>query len=307
MGYWIRTFFLMHIMNARPFLTAAITATACLPALAQMPDTRSYAGRMELVRSYSAPSDLNLGTAALGDLESQFTRVGYGGTFNPGADVSWGVGLEYARWDFSRPAGAPLPANLGAVTMPLSARWKIDEHWLAFGELSPGIYSDFVDLRSEDFNAPFIGGVGYSFSRDLQVFFTVSLDGRRDVPVVGGPGVRWRFADAWTLMLSFPRPQIQYRPSENWLIHVGGEITGGAYHLHEQFGTDRGDAALDGQIVNYREIRAGAGFVWGGEKGFNVGVEAGWMVDRRFVFDDIRRQYNGDGAFYGRLALNYRY
>jgi hypothetical protein len=154
-----------------------------------MPDTRSYAGRMELVRSYSAPSDLNLGTAALGDLESQFTRVGYGGTFNPGADVSWGVGLEYARWDFSRPAGAPLPANLGAVTMPLSARWKIDEHWLAFGELSPGIYSDFVDLRSEDFNAPFIGGVGYSFSRDLQVFFTVSLDGRRDVPVVGGPGV----------------------------------------------------------------------------------------------------------------------
>lgn len=290
----------------RPTLCASMALTF-LVASKLMAQTSSYSGNLELSHSISAGSDLRLGTVALGDLESQYSRIRYLGSFNPDASVSWGVGVDYTRWDFGRPAGAPLPANVGAVSIPLSARWNIDSHWQAFGELSPGIYSDFVDVRSEDFNAPFLGGIAYSFSRDLQVFFSISLDGRRDIPVVGGPGVRWRFAEAWTLQLTLPRPQIQFRPSENWMFHVGGEIVGGTYHLHESFGTDRGDAALDGQFVNYREIRAGGGVVWGDRKGLNVAAEAGWMIDRRFVFDDIRRQYNGDGAIYGRLSLNYRY
>ena len=287
-----------------PTVLLALAAVASLPVAAQ---NASYSGSLEASHSLSAASGVHLGTAPLGDLDSQFSKVRYVGTFNPEAPVSWGIGLDYSRWDFGRPVGAPLPANLGGVSIPLSVRWNIDSRWQAFGELSPGIYSDFVDVRSEDFNAPFLGGVAYAFSRDLQVFFSISLDGRRDIPVVGGPGVRWRFAEAWTLQLTLPRPQIQYRPSDDWLFHVGGEIVGGTYHLHDGFGTDRGDAALDGQFVNYREVRVGAGVVWGGRKGLNVAAEAGWMIDRRFVFDDIRRQYNGDGALFGRLSLNYRY
>jgi hypothetical protein len=290
----------------RSFLPAlaAVSGTALM---AQSPDANSYTGRLEAVHTYAGPSEIRLGQAELGDLESQFTRVTYGGTFNDGAELSWGVGVGYSRWDFGRPAGAPLPSDLQSITVPISAQWKFRENWQVFGELSPGIYSDFVDLRSEDFNAPFLGGIGYSFNRDLQVFLTLSLDGRRDVPVVGGPGVRWRFAEAWTLQLLLPRPQIQFRPSGNWLLHVGAELTGGAFHLHPNYGTERGVPAMDDQFVNYREIRTGAGVRWGGEKGLAVSLEAGWMIDRRFVFDDIRLQYNGDGAPYGRLSLNYRY
>jgi hypothetical protein len=284
-----------------------VIATAAAGALAQSPAANSYGGSLEAVHTYAAPSGIRLGQAALGDFGSQFSRVGYRGTFNAAADVSWGIGGEYVRWDFDRPAGAPLPSSLQAVSLPISAKWKINDRWQLFGELAPGLYSDFVTVRSEDFNAPFLGGVGYSFNRDLQVFLVVSVDGRRDVPVVGGPGVRWRFAEDWTLLLTLPRPRIEYRFSDTWMFHLGGELSGGAFHLNPRFGTDRGVPALDNQFVNYREIRAGAGVRWGGEEGLNVSVEAGWMIDRRFVLDDLRQQYNGDGALYGRLSLNYRY
>lgn len=285
-------------------LLAAISAPALI---AQESSHRSYSGLFESSATYAGKADMRLGQAQLGEIDSVQTRVGYKGTFNPDDDVSWTLGLSYGRWDFGRDPGMTLPASLHAVTLPFGASWKINQQWRVFGELSPGLYTDFEELRSEDFNAPFLGGVSYSVSADLQFFFVIGIDGRRDVPVIGGPGVRWRFAEQWTLMLTLPKPQIQYRPSEKWLFHIGGELTGGAYHVNRTFGTDRGVPALDNQIVSYREIRAGTGVRWGDANGFNIGAEAGWMIDRRFIFDDVKLQYNGDGAFYGQLSLNFRY
>jgi hypothetical protein len=291
-------------MKTIALLLASVSASALL---AQDSPKVSYAGALETTASYSGNAGIRLGQTAQGDIDSLFTRAGYKGEFNPGADVSWTLGVNYARWDFGRDSGTPLPANLNALTMPFGASWKINRQWTVFGELSPGFYTDFEEVRSEDFNAPFIGGVSYAFNQDLQVFFVVSVDGRRDVPVIGGPGLRWKFAEQWTLQLALPKPQIQYRPSERWTFHVGGELTGGAYHVYRNFGTDRGMPALDNQIVSYREIRAGGGVRWGDRNGLSIGAEAGWMIDRRFVFDDVNLQYNGDGALYGLLSLSYRY
>jgi hypothetical protein len=173
--------------------------------------------------------------------------------------------------------------------------------------VSPGLYSDFEQISGDDFNAPFIGGVGYTVNPDLQVFFSASVDPRRDIPVVGGPGVRWRFAEQWTLSLLLPRPQIQYRPSADWTFNIGAELLGGAYHLNPSYGRDNGLPAMDDQMATYREIRTGVGARWGGLKGFYASLESGWMIDRRFVLNDVRLQFNGDGAVYGQLAIGYRY
>ena len=267
----------------------------------------SYTGALEVTAGYSAGADIRLGSRELGNLDATRTRLEYKGIFDPAAALNWGVGVAYTRWDFGRDSGNPLPANLQSVALPLTVSWRFSERWQAFGEVSPGLYSDFEKISGEDFNAPFIGGVGYAVNPDLQVFFSVSVDPRRDIPVVGGPGVRWHFAEHWTLSLLLPRPQIQYRPSENWTFHVGAEMLGGAYHLNPNFGRDRGLAAMDDQMVTYREIRTGVGARWGGPQGFYASIEAGWMIDRRFVLDKVRLQFNGDGAAYGQLAVGYRY
>ena len=267
----------------------------------------SYTGALEVTAGYSAGADIRLGTRELGNLDATRTRLEYKGIFDPAAALNWGVGVAYTRWDCGRDSGNPLPANLQSVALPLTVSWRFSERWQAFGEVSPGLYSDFEKISGEDFNAPFIGGGGYAVNPDLQVFLSVSVDPRRDIPVVGGPGVRWHFAEHWTLSLLLPRPQIQYRPSENWTFHVGAEMLGGAYHLNPNFGRDRGLAAMDDQMVTYREIRTGVGARWGGPKGFYASLEGGWMIDRRFVLDDVRLQFNGDGAAYGQLAVGYRY
>jgi hypothetical protein len=84
-------------------------------------------------------------------------------------------------------------------------------------------------------------------------------------------------------------------------------MMGGAYHLNPNFGRDRGLPALDDQQITYREIRTGVGARWGGPNGFYASLEGGWMIDRRFVLNDVRLQFNGDGAAYGQLAIGYRY
>jgi hypothetical protein len=266
-----------------------------------------YTGNLEVNTGYSAGSDIRLGTRELGNLNATRTRLEYKGVFNPAAEFNWGVGAAYARWDFGRDPGNPLPANLQSVALPISVSWRFREGWQAFGEVSPGLYSDFEQISGDDFNAPFIGGVAYTVNPDLQVFFSASVDPRRDIPVVGGPGVRWRFADQWTLSLLLPRPQIQYRPSADWTFHIGAEMMGGAYHLNPTYGRDNGLPAMDDQMATYREIRTGVGARWGGLKGFYASLESGWMIDRRFVLDDVRLQFNGDGAVYGQLSIGYRY
>jgi hypothetical protein len=267
----------------------------------------SYSGTLEVTGGYSAGADIRLGTRELGSLDAARTQLEYKGAFNPGAELSWGAGVAYTRWDFGREAGNPLPANLQSIALPLSVMWRFSEGWQAFGEVSPGLYSDFENISGKDFNAPFLGGVGYSINPNLQVFVALSVDGRRDMPVVGGPGVRWRLAEQWTLSLMLPRPQIQYRPTEDLMLFIGGELTGGAYHLNAKYGRDHGLAAMDDQIATYREIRVGAGARWGGSKGFYASLEGGWMIDRRFLLDDVHLQFNGDGAAYVELALGYRY
>ena len=59
--------------------------------------------------------------------------------------------------------------------------------------------------------------------------------------------------------------------------------------------------------MTYREIRAGLGAVWDVGHGFRVEAAGGWVFDRRFVVDERNRQWNGEGAVYGRLQLGYRY
>ena len=118
----------------------------------------SYTGALEVTAGYSAGADIRLGSRELGNLDATRTRLEYKGIFDPAAALNWGVGVAYARWDFGRDSGNPLPANLQSVALPLTVSWRFSEGWQAFGEVSPGLYSDFEKISGEDFNAPFIGG-----------------------------------------------------------------------------------------------------------------------------------------------------
>ena len=77
--------------------------------------------------------------------------------------------------------------------------------------------------------------------------------------------------------------------------------------MARDFGTQQGNAALNNQEVDYREIRTGAGARYALGRALTVEVEGGWMIDRRFDFHERGLLLNGDGAPYVSAFLNFSF
>jgi hypothetical protein len=174
-------------------------------------------------------------------------------------------------------------------------------------DLRPGLYTDFEDISGGDFNVPVTVAVGYEVNPDLQVLFAVNVDLRREFPVVGGPGVIWRFADGWRLSLLIPRPQIEFTASESVTLFAGGELRATAIRVAEDFGTTVGNPVLNDDQVTYRELRVGGGVRWDLNRLFRLTVEGGYALDRRFEFDRGNVLLNGDGAPYFTVGVSGSY
>jgi len=266
-----------------------------------------YRGELETGVSYVPESGLRLGSKDMGDVDTLHNRLRYTGTFVTGGDVNWSTGLAFERYGFGFSQGTALPAAVGSFSIPLGVNWRLAPKWTLLGEVSPGIYSDFQDLNGSDFNAPLLGGVSYAVNENLLLFLQVSVDARRDIPVVGGPGLRWQMTPQWTLSLLLPRPRVEFRPTTNWMVYAGGELAGGAYQLGENHGVEHGDPRLNNVNMTYREIRAGVGALWTLNAHWRMEAGAGWVIDRRFVVDEYRLTWNGEGAPYARIQFSYRY
>ncbi len=271
------------------------------------PTEPGYVGSLDASGTYVPGSNMRQGAAQVGDVGTWQSRFSYTGTFVTGGDVNWSLGMELERFGFDRDDASRLPTMLGSFSVPMGVNWRMAPKWTLLAEVSPGLYTDFRDVGASDFNAPILAGVSYTVNESLFVVLQVSADFRRDIPVVGGPGIRWRFKPEWTLSLLLPRPRVEFRPSREWMFYAGGELAGGAYRLAEDHGSRRGDPRLDDESMTYREIRAGVGALWEVGKGWRAEAAAGWVIDRRFVVDEHRLTWNGDGAPYVRLQVNYRY
>ncbi len=293
-------------MFVRPLLLLAL-ATPLAAQNPGQPAQPGYIGNLDLTTSYVPDSGIRVGSTDLGDIDTFQNRIKYTGTFISGGSVNWSMGFEAERFGFGLDTSSMLPTTLGSVSLPLGINWKINSKWAFLAEVSPGIYSDFVEISASDFNAPLIAGLSYAVNENFLFFLQLSLDTRRDIPIVGGPGFRWQMSRQWALSMLVPRPRVEFRPNDAWMLYAGAELVGGAYQLSTEHGTRRGDAQFDDVNMTYREIRAGIGAIWNVGHGFRLEAAGGWVFDRRFVVDEERRQWNGEGAPYARLQLAYRY
>lgn len=263
-----------------------------------------YRGNYRLEFSYTAPSSISLGSTRLGDLDTLHSRLNYTGTTRTSAEYSWRVGLDWDQFTFGRPAGAPIPSSVHGLSLNFGSDWRLNDRWSFQLGVRPGIYSDFADVTFQDFNAPFALMATYTVNPDLQFFARAGVNLRGEFPVIGGPGMRWRFTDRATLWLAIPQPRVEYELHSRLTLYAGGELQAGAYRVGENFGTQNGRPNLDHADLAYREIRAGAGVCWNVGKRLFLTTEAGWVIDRRIRFRAQHLQLNGDGAPYLQLGLN---
>ena len=266
-----------------------------------------YSGAYQAEVSYTAGSGISQGSVMLGDLNTLQNRASYIGTFWRSENYSLLAGLDWQRFSFGLPSAAPLPNTLQSTSLRLGNEWGFAENWTLRLEVEPGVYSDFHDITGEDFNAPFSARLTYAPNQNVSWIVGLNVNLWSDIPVVGGLGVRWRIVEAWTLSLILPRPRVEFKASDVLTLHAGAELKGGTYRVAEDFGRHTGLPALDGEIVDYREIRAGGGLRWRLHKNAALAAEAGWTIDRRFNFDDQNLQLNGRGAPYIQFSINGTY
>jgi hypothetical protein len=245
--------------------------------------------------SSAGSADIAEGTRPLGEM--RHTHVAFEGstTLALGRDSAAIVGLGWRRFDFSGSV-ADVPDSLSSLALKLGYSRTFSPQWSLRAEIDPGIYSDFEDVGSDDLSSPFGLRVLYAAKRELQWAFAVFVDPRSSVPVIGGIGARWQFAPQWTLLAFLPEPRVEFAASERLRFYAGASLRGGTFQVAEDFGRRRGRPLLDEQKIDFREISLGAGARWELSRTLFAGVGLGWMLDRRFEYEDRDLLFNGDGA-----------
>jgi len=236
--------------------------------------------------SYSAGARQKQGNRSLGNSDSFNTYLNYTATIPTTESIITRVGLTWDRFDFGSTGGDPIPSQLQQTSLNLGWDVSLSEKWVMRLEASPGIYSDLEDISLTDFNVPVVIGFSYIVDAKLQWVFGVSADFRREMPILPGGGVRWQFADDWTLNFILPKPRLEYRIDDSLLAYVGGEIKGGTYAYGKNEGSEIGQPTLNNEIIEYTEARLGGGVEYYINPAVGIQVETGAVVFRRFTFED---------------------
>ncbi len=217
------------------------------------------------------------------------------------------LGVEWQRFSFGVPDRAPVPDVLQQISAVIGVDYQIADQWLVRAEVQPGVYSDFRDVGWRDVDAPLVLGAVYLADEDLQWIFGLRVDVRSQYPVLPAVGVRWKFADQWTLNAVLPKPRLEYDVNDKVLLYCGADLEAGTYRVGEQFGRDRGEPALNGELVDFSEIRLGPGCSWKATPDVTIEVDAGYVPYRSFDFFDPTIVYRSHTAPYAQIACHARF
>ncbi len=254
--------------------------------------------------AFLAGSRLSLGSVRLGSVESTHEHLVAGVAVRATDDFTFRVAAEYRRNDFRVGPGVPIPNVLGNAGFQLTGNWALRNNLSLWVNARPGIYSDFRDIGFGDLNCPFNVVVAWQADEDLMWLLGIYVDLRSEFPVLGGPGVRWNFAEYWTLNLVVPRPRLEFQATEDLLLYTGAEMRQVAYRVARDLGTKTGNPALNNAMLDYREFRVGAGLNYSFSRHVNLGLEGGYSLERRFHYYSQRTQLTDNGAGYVAATIN---
>lgn len=282
-------------MRPLVFLAALALSTAALPA---------SSWEIETAADFTSRSELERGGISFGRASSAHTLLQVVGTPMTPVGVLR-LGGSWERFSFSNSGFNPLPNTLQSFNAVAGLDTRLGESLLLRLEVTPGFYTAGSRATSRSFNAPVIIGASYLFSENLQLILGVQVNANAKYPVIGGPGVRWKFAPSWTLNAILPAPRLEFAPSKALTFFAGARLLGNTYRTDGGFGSARGNARLNNAVVSYSEVRAGAGLAWEVRPGTKLELEGGALVHREYDFHRAGARWHSNGAAgYGGVTLS---
>jgi len=290
-------------MNARSLVIVAALA----PAAAFAANPMSVSEELDAVYSYVGDANTQGARMNHGEVDEQSSDLKYVISPQVTKDLLLRFGAEWERYSFDVPDHAPVPRLLQQVSGVLGFDYQIADEWLMRVEWEPGIYGDFENINWRDFDAPLVIAGIYLANADQQWLLGIRVDVRCEYPVLPVAGLRWKFADQWTLNAMVPSPRLEYEANNRLTLYAGGGVAAGTYAMGETFGTANGEPKLNGAIVDYFELRVDAGFSWKLTPQVSLEAEAGFMPYRWFDFFDPNISYRSHNAPYGQLACHSKF
>lgn len=216
------------------------------------------------------------------------------------------LGVQVERYAFGYSHNSALPDVLHSTALVLGLDTEFSDSFLIRIEAQPGFYGvDFDDFGQDTFNVPFLIGGTYIFNSSFQLVFGVGVDALRKYPVLPGGGIRWKFAPQWTLNAVVPTPRLEYEMSDSLMFYGGADIRATSYRVEKNFGSLRGNTALNHASITYEEVRVGGGLEWKLSSAIKLLAEAGFIPYRNFDFHRTQVRYHQDGGVpYGMFALH---
>jgi opacity protein-like surface antigen len=214
------------------------------------------------------------------------------------------IGTEWQRFSFSNtPAWARIPDMLQSNSLILGVDFET-HGWLMRIEAQPGFYGGANNFQGKNFNIPFIIGGSYIVSGDFQWIVGLRVDFNSQYPVFGAIGMRWKLSEKWVLNAVLPKPRLEYEINKKLTLFGGAEIKDGTFRVDRNFSARHGNLALNNAVIDYTEVRIGAGASWKVSSKLKVDLEAGYMAYREFSFTraDTNIKTNS-GAPYGQLTI----
>jgi len=294
---------LTTIAGAGPILSES------MPAPTPPPEGLTPLGsKFEVEAGYVGSGDVSGSDLNNGSVESIDTLVRYTYGHRIGRALTLGVGVEWQRFSFGFENSAGLlPNTLQSVGALFSVELFFSEQWITFAAIRPGLYSDFDDISTDDFNMSGVWIAAYRQTPDLTWFGGLTFDLNRDFPVVPVLGVRWKFADDWMVELAAPRSRIQYDFAPGWRVFGVAGYKGDAYRVGETFGSDSVWPILNNAWLTYREVRVGAGVGYKWNDTIDARLEAGAAVYREFNYNRVGVRLTADPAPFVSGAVSVRF
>jgi hypothetical protein len=294
----------------------SITPVVAAPAADNVPVSQEFL----MEGSYSGGDTIKQGNATLGDETDIHSHVNYVVSPQIKDGFLLRLGVDWERESFGLFPNAPLPNTLQSVNAIIGADFTVSDKIIMRVEAHPGIYSDWVNISSNDIDCPVQIGGTYLYSKDLQFILGIQVDLKSNLPVIGLPGVRWQFADKWVLSAIPPKPQLQYLVNNSLTLYAGGELNGGTYQMNSQFGSSHGhgpnsgNSQLNNAVCDFAEFRVGPGLTWKFTPNMSLDVSGGYIPYRSFEmhsgeigFSDHWTAYKndiGNGAPYGEVGIS---
>jgi hypothetical protein len=259
--------------------------------------------------SFFGKGDANAGSRNYGEISEISSSASFVLSAQIRESALLRLGVEWQRYSFNPDAGAPIPDALYSLNLAIGADVQISPAVLLRIEAHPGIYTDWSNISWQDFNVPFEIAGTYFVSSNLLFIAGVYVDVNADTPVFPVLGVHWKVSDKWVIEGVPPRPQLQYLLSDQVTLFAGADLRQTTYRVGEHFGQSSGIRKLNDAILEYSEIRAGAGLTWKVTKFVDLDVEGGCTPYRRFEFPraDGFKVKSEDLVPYLRVALSAKF